>query len=69
MKRTLRTRKDRFLFTFSGILEAEKRKTEMIGICGTQSSPPVSQELAWMRLSIFYHKIASNSPRPTLVQK
>jgi hypothetical protein len=49
-------------------MRGKKNKAEMIGIRSSQSSPPVSQELAWMRLVLFYHKIASKSPsRPTLV--
>jgi hypothetical protein len=62
-------KKDRFLNTFSGILRGKKNKAAVIGIGSTQSPPPVSQELAWMRLVLFYHKIASISPlRPTLEQ-
>lgn len=30
---------------------------------------PYLKMLAWMRLAIFYHNLASISPRPTLVQK
>ena len=62
-----KSKKDRFLNKFSGILRGKKNKAEMIGIRSSQSSPPVSQELAWMRLVLFYHKIGSISPiRPTL---
>jgi hypothetical protein len=49
------------------MIRGKKNKAEMIGIRSSQSSPPVSQELAWMRLVLFYHKIASISPCcPTL---
>ncbi len=55
---------------FSGILRGKKNKAEYIGATNTQYTPPVSQELAWMRLVLFYHKIASKSPScPTLGRK
>jgi hypothetical protein len=57
------------LLKFSGILRGKKNKAAVIGIRSTQPPPPVSQELAWMRLVLFYHKIGSLSPfRPTLAQ-
>ena len=51
------------------MIRGKKNKAEMIAVTSRQPSPPVSQELAWMRLLLFYHKIASISPLcPTLVQ-
>src|SRR5947208_10481601 len=52
-----------------GILRGNKRKTDDVASCTRQHHPPVSQELAWMRLILFYHKIASKSPScPTLAK-
>ncbi len=48
---------------FTVYFEVEKNKAECIAADNRQYTPPVSQELAWMRLAIFYHKIASISPQ------
>ena len=54
---------------FQGILRGNKRKTDDVASDTRQHHPPVSQELAWMRLILFYHKIASISPLcPTLAK-